>query len=367
MKMHCNSIKSVIRSKVNYTKSDTDFISNMYFIFNDTKDGSSAKLFSSYTDRKKSLIMAWVSPTDGAVSFSWLKLPKDWNPEQEYPMYVNLHGLWDVAADPIEYLSYPYNGNSTYQQAYEDAFLLSPWGRGNKWYEGISETDIWECIHKLQSIAKVDFTRMYLSGHSMGGYGAWKIALKSPGYWAAVGIHAGALYYTNCVNEDAAQTLKNVPVYFVVGNADGLNGINTTAYTLLRNAGNNETKFVTFEGGHDYFESNVYNMYLWMSNYVNEDFVEIKNTNYSKTYNLSCFPNPATNICKISYYNPYSTSVELKIIDVYGKVVKMFNCENETIGKHELNFDASTLKPSVYILSLKNGSLQSQTKMIVVK
>ncbi len=163
------------------------------------------------------MIISWVSPTDGAVSFSWLTLPKDWNPENTYPMYVNLHGLWNVAANPIEYMSYPYLQAPSNSASFEDGYLLSPWGRGNLWYEGISLTDIWECMDALENVAQIDPDRKYLSGHSMGGYGAWSIASKSPGTWAAIGIMAGALQYNPVVNKNTAKALRNVPAYFVCG------------------------------------------------------------------------------------------------------------------------------------------------------
>ena len=46
-----------------------------------------------------------------------------------------------------------------------------------------------------QELVRVDPSRQYLCGHSMGGYGAWRIARSSPETWAALGIHAGALGY----------------------------------------------------------------------------------------------------------------------------------------------------------------------------
>ena len=40
--------------------------------------------------------------------------------------------------------------------------------------------------------------------------------------------------------------------------------MNQTAYALLRDAGNSEVAFVTFPGGHDYRQTDVEQMYLWM-------------------------------------------------------------------------------------------------------
>jgi hypothetical protein len=49
-----------------------------------------------------------------------------------------------------------------------------------------------------------------------------------------------------------------------VGTSDGLLGVNQAAYALLQNAGNPNLAFVTFPGGHNYRQSDVEAMYLWM-------------------------------------------------------------------------------------------------------
>ena len=105
----------------------------------------------------------------------------------------------------------------------------------------------------VKSLVRVDESRQYLCGHSMGGYGAWHIAHRSADVWAALGIHAGALQYdARELDASVATALRDVPTYFVVGTSDGLLSVNQTAYTLLQDAGNPNLAFVTFPGGHDY-------------------------------------------------------------------------------------------------------------------
>ena len=78
-----------------------------------------------------------------------------WDAEREYPVYVQLHGLWDVAEDRIRYLAYPFSNPGT-SFAFEDGYLVSPWGRGNLWYRGIAETDIWEGLAAVKRLVRVD-------------------------------------------------------------------------------------------------------------------------------------------------------------------------------------------------------------------
>jgi pimeloyl-ACP methyl ester carboxylesterase len=169
-----------------------------------------------------------------------------------------------TAADDIPYLAYPCSHPGT-SYAFEDGYLVSPWGRGNLWCRGISETDIWEGRAAVMALVRVNESRQYLCGHSMGGYGAWHIAHRSAGTWAALGIHAGALgFETSELDASVATALRDLPTYFVVGTSDSLLGVNQAAYVLLQDAGNPNLAFVTFPGGHDYRQSDVEAMYLWL-------------------------------------------------------------------------------------------------------
>ncbi len=263
-RLHFRSVIQVIEAGDRRLPEDTENIRALWDAFREPSAPHSPRLRESYLDRSRPLIVSWVSPTDGQVSFAWLTLPAVWDAEREYPVYVQLHGLWDVAQDRIRYLAYPFSNPGT-SFAFDDGYLVSPWGRGNQWYRGIAETDIWECLTAVKGLVRVEGSRQYLCGHSMGGYGAWHIAHRSADVWAALGIHAGALQYDpGEVNASVATALRDVPTYFVVGTSDGLLAVNQTAYGLLQAAGNPRLAFVTFPGGHDYRQPDVEQMYLWM-------------------------------------------------------------------------------------------------------
>jgi len=270
--IHLESILQVINAEKSISGEETEILEKMYDAFlNDSLANPSE--FDSYLKRKRTLILAWVSPTDGVTSFSWLRLPKDWDEKKEYPLYVQLHGLWDVAANPISFMSFTFNENPSTTTAFEDGYFLSPWGRGNQWYHGISKTDIWESIAELEKIAKVDPKRKYLSGHSMGGYGTWHIAQESKNTWAAIGIHSGALWYKDSkyVTPEYADKLKNTPTYFLWGDKEmALKRENIKAHKLLENAGNTNLKIAVFNGGHDYNEKDVEDMYNWIRTFKKE-------------------------------------------------------------------------------------------------
>lgn len=264
LRHHFDSLRLVVAAGDRGSVRDTDSIRRLWAAFRDTSTPHSPRLAESYLDRSRPLIVAWTSPTDGQVSFAWLTLPARWEAAREFPVYVQLHGLWDVAQDRLPYLAYPFsNAGSSF--AFEDGYLISPWGRGNQWYRGIAETDIWEGLAAVGALVRLDPERHYLCGHSMGGYGAWHIALRSAEVWAALGIHAGALSYDpQELTPAAAAALRQMPTYFVVGTNDPLLGVNQSAYGLLRDAGNPWLAFVSFGGGHEYRQADVEQMYLWL-------------------------------------------------------------------------------------------------------
>jgi len=369
-RLHCESMIAVIESKDTYTSNDSALLEDTYLAFNDETDTCSPKDFLTYLKRRRSMILTWVSSTDGEVSFSWLKLPKYWDPDTEYPLFIQLHGLWDVAGDVIQYLTFPYLNNPSTSIAFEEGFLLSPWGRGNLWYQGISETDIWECIAVLEEIVHINPTRKYLSGHSMGGYGAWHIAIGSADTWAALGIHAGALSYGGSaeLNPEVAEILSDVPTYFVCDTNDYLLSVNQQAYELLQEAGNPNLAFVTFEGGHDYIEDNVINMYLWMKEFVNDDWNAIETEPLSsQNTGIRNYPNPFSSATQIVFNLPGPGFVTIEIYNHCGQLVEMLLSEKLPAGEQELIWTPELLPEGIYYCVVRTENHIETGKLVYQK
>ncbi len=55
-----------------------------------------------------------------------------------------------------------------------------------------SEQDVMQVLQRVRQQYKIDESRVYLMGHSMGGIGTWKIAAKYPDIWAAIGPISGS-------------------------------------------------------------------------------------------------------------------------------------------------------------------------------
>jgi hypothetical protein len=363
----CKWFTQVIDAQEKLTPHDSSVLSATYDTFCVNAAVGNCRKYSSYLNRQRPLIIAWQSPTDGKISFSTLMLPKDWNPENTYPLYIQLHGMSSAANLPIDYLTRYYLKAANTSYAYEDGYLLSPWGRGNLWYQGISETDIWECKAAFEQMVKIDPKRQYLKGHSMGGYGAWYIASKSAGVWAALGIQAGAFQYDNgnLLRDEPVQALIDLPTYFVTGTQDGLLSINQEAYNLLKGAGNTNTTFVTFEGGHEHLDSNEELMYLWMKEFVNEDYTGVTEPLVQNTEELHCYPNPFIETTTLRFFLDKSNFVNLSIYNCNGELVETLLNKTLPQGYQEVIFSSTTVLPGIYYCRLEIGGKQFNHKIII--
>jgi hypothetical protein len=365
--LHFQSMIDVIEAKDKLTSADSAFIKATLPVFSDHTVAGYAADINTYLDRIRPLTIAWVSPTDGAVSFFRLKLPKDWDMTQTYPLYVDLHGLTSIANNPIEYMTNYYRVAPSETFAFEDGYQLSPWGRGNLWYQGISETDIWECIDVIENLVKIDPARKYLDGHSMGGYGAWFIASKSADYWAALGIQAGALWWgtDNMLSADKVENLRELPTYIVVGASDGLYQINMDAYNLLKDAGNPNVEFVTFNGGHEKLPVNVENMYLWLREFVNEDYSGVDKLNSNGGNGLLISPNPIRSVSNIHINLGKPCHVRLNVYDCQGRKVTTIIDRNLSLNDTDFTWDRGKLQSGIYMYSLEIGQNKLNGKLIL--
>ena len=374
-KIHCRSIIDVINSRQNLSLSENSFLEELYTAFKDSNMLYYPGKLSSYLERQRPFIVSWVSTTDGATSLAWLIPPENWEPEKSYPLYVRLHGLYSPYSNPIEYMTTYLRSETLIQATFNDGYTLYPWGRGNLWYEGISEKDIWEGISSFESIAKVDQLRMYLLGHSMGGYGAWAIGQKSPDIWAGLGIYAGALWYSNYnyLNAAAVQKIKNIPVYIVCGDQDGLLGDNQTAYNLLQDAGNENIFFTTFSGGHVSLLENWQNMYNWLKQWTNDKNTSVDEKVGELNFRLyNNYPNPFNPATEIQFTIPSvgtrrGVFVQLKIYDILGNEVATLVNEEKPAGIYQVKFDTGNLCSGIYFYRLNADNFAETKKMVLMR
>jgi dienelactone hydrolase len=157
-----------------------------------------------------------------------LYVPKNYDSTKPYPLIVALHGLGGTDASMLE--GY---GQTLPRLAEEHGYLVAApmgyrrngaYGRVNPNLKAdaatvrmtqLSEQDVMNVLKLVRKQYKVAPSRIYLMGHSMGGYGTWNLGNKYAEIWAALAPIAGG----NPPGLDLNH-LKGVPIMIVHGDAD---------------------------------------------------------------------------------------------------------------------------------------------------
>ncbi len=201
------------------------------------------------------LILARPSDTDGSLQYMMVDLPKNWDPNRAYPLFVGLHG--SGPDNPLAYPSFafgPVTPPDPNAKPKPDAEMihLTPWGRGNRSWRGDAERDLWEAINLLKTFCKLDPDRWYITGHSSGADGCWAIIQHTPDLWAAAGPQSGSMLEGR-PEWGLIPNMQYLPVYFLVGEKDPLPprvSDNKEAYDILTKLGD-DTKLSILPGvGH---------------------------------------------------------------------------------------------------------------------
>ena len=82
---------------------------------------------------------------------------------------------------------------------------------------------------------------------------------------------------------------------------------------------------------------------------------------------ISAYPNPFNDQVKISYYLPSSYNVSMKIFDLNAKLIAELVQQEQSIGQHQITWDAQGQSTGIYFVRLYNGSSMSQLKLMLLK
>jgi pimeloyl-ACP methyl ester carboxylesterase len=141
----------------------------------------------------KSRTYAYYSEMDGSVQPYHVSLPADYDPNKPTRLYVWMHGRQNNTTESEFIYSFDHPrppGNAPV--ADQGQIQVDLFGRINSagWHWG-GEADVFEAIAAVKKRFKIDDQRVLLRGFSMGGEGAWHIALHYPDRFAAAEIGAG--------------------------------------------------------------------------------------------------------------------------------------------------------------------------------
>ncbi|MEP7363370.1 MAG: hypothetical protein ABI972_08955 [Acidobacteriota bacterium] len=137
-------------------------------------------------------IHGYYSALDGSVQPYGLTVPAAYDGSKPARLYVWLHGRDQRLSEAnfIFRFATP-NRGVTYAAADVGQIILDCYGRWNNANHWAGEVDVFEAIAAVQQRYKIDPDRIILRGFSLGGAGAWHIALHHPGSFAAAEIGAG--------------------------------------------------------------------------------------------------------------------------------------------------------------------------------
>jgi len=146
--------------------------------------------------------LTFKSKIDSSFQPLLIKVPKEYTKETKWPLLVVLHGLGD---GPI------------IVPQIDSMVQFGPFGRGDLWYRGKGQQDVFECIELAKKIFNIDDERIYLCGFSMGAAGVFELGLKYPHLWAACVPVCGWLSDMNLVENG-----RNLPFWINAGSEDKL-------------------------------------------------------------------------------------------------------------------------------------------------
>lgn len=139
--------------------------------------------------------LSFVSSADDSEQPYALYLPASFEDGKKYPVVISLHSedtnhrfnllqVLGLSSRVVEGARFSLQNGRALPDI--DFIVASPLARGAMGYTGIAETDVYDLLADLEHRFPVDQDRVYLTGVSMGGGGALRLALTRPDVWAAV-------------------------------------------------------------------------------------------------------------------------------------------------------------------------------------
>ena len=155
---------------------------------------------------------AYRSAVDNTLQPYRLFIPNTYDGSKPAPLVVALHGMGRDENSMFD----SYANGLLKREAERVGFIVAcPKGRDSaSMYRGAAEQDVLDVMADVQRAYRVDVSRVYLMGHSMGAYGTWSTAMNHPELFAALGPISGGGSAAGMVK------LRNIPQYVVHGDDD---------------------------------------------------------------------------------------------------------------------------------------------------
>lgn len=193
-------------------------------------------------------------------------VPRGWSAGREWPVVLFLHGSGERGSDNQLQLK---QGLPPWLKMHGDDFpavVVAPQAPDGTLWDGAQEQSALAALEDSIKAYHGDRSRLYVTGLSMGGYGAWQFAVDHPGLFAAAAVVCGAIRAPDDMPELVvhgppqegnpyrwvAERIKPMPVWIFHGDADDQVAPSEARnmYAALLKAGD-EVRYTQFAGvGH---------------------------------------------------------------------------------------------------------------------
>lgn len=141
-----------------------------------------------------------------------LRKPLSVSADEKYPLVVYLHGAGGRGRDVSLIQNHCFFTHSA--PFLEKVFSIAPQCYADSWFDIFEQ--LRDFIEHIVSDGRIDSSRVYLIGASMGGYGTWQMAMTRPDLFAAiVPICGGGMYWNS-------GRLLNMGVWAFHGDSDSV-------------------------------------------------------------------------------------------------------------------------------------------------
>jgi predicted peptidase len=183
----------------------------------------------------------------------WLFLPRDYESQVQSggaPLLLFLHGAGERGSTPDEIAKVKVHGpprlldNPEFAKNFPCVTVSPQCKNGFAW----SPAQLMLLLDHVEKNYKIDKSRVYITGLSMGGFGTWMCLNESPQRFAAAAPICGG------AKTEWAEKFVSVPIWVFHGDKDPVVSVNLskTMVAAVRKAGGKKILFTSYEGeGHD--------------------------------------------------------------------------------------------------------------------
>ncbi len=149
-------------------------------------------------------------------------VPPDYTPERPWPVILFLHGAGERGEDGFLQTDIGIGRAIRRHHRNIPAIVVMPQCRPNEAWVGPMAGMALRCVELTSREYNLDPRRVYLTGLSLGGHGAWMLAASYPDKWAAVVPICGFAEYAESTGlaEKIAPRLTDIPIWCFHGAAD---------------------------------------------------------------------------------------------------------------------------------------------------